>query len=564
MSNKTNILSRIRILPRLLIGFGVLVLLIAGLSGFAIYSGQASKFALERVSRFKLSEVLDQRVEKRIFEARMQVWMALATGEDEHWDKASDAFKIAHQKLQALLDNTITEERRAKVEALGVALVAYEQKVAEERDLRGKNPQLDSPEAKALLSAAATTAATLTEIAEPLSDAYENAANSAASEAKDEVATAIDVAIGIGLASIIAGIVMALVTARSIATPIKAMTSAMERLASREMNTEIVGLGRHDEIGEMAAAVAIFKDNMIEADRLKAAQEENERRAVAEKRRSMHEMADSFEARVGQLVNSVSTSATEMESTAQSMASTAEETDRQAAAVAAASEQTSANVQTVASAAEELTASIDEIARQVAESSRIAGNAVESARRTDLTAQTLAEGAKKIGAVVTLIQTIAGQTNLLALNATIEAARAGEAGKGFAVVASEVKSLAMQTARATTEIAEQVAAIQAASDETVGAIRDIIKTVMGINDTATAIASAVEEQGAATREISRNVQEASRGTQEVTSNIVSVQQAANDSGAAATQVLGAAGLLSRQADDLSHQVGDFLSTVRAA
>ncbi len=280
--------------------------------------------------------------------------------------------------------------------------------------------------------------------------------------------------------------------------------------------------------------------------------------------RVLDDLTRAFEAKVTELVGGLSAASSVMEDTAQSMSATASATNRQAAVVAAASDQTSTNVQTVASATEELTSSISEIARQVATSTEIAARAVDHARRTGDTARSLAEGAQKIGDVVTLIQSIAAQTNLLALNATIEAARAGEAGRGFAVVASEVKSLAGQTAKATTEISEQITAIQTASDETVTAIRNVVDVITEIDQIGTAIAAAIEEQGSATKEISRSVQEAARGTQEVNANISGVQRAADDTGAAATQVLGAAEQLSTQSKDLAGQVNRFLSDVRAA
>ncbi|MDB5360826.1 MAG: putative methyl-accepting chemotaxis protein [Rhodospirillales bacterium] len=348
-----------------------------------------------------------------------------------------------------------------------------------------------------------------------------------------------------------------------VSKPITAMTGAMKRLAERDMAAEIVGLGRGDEIGRMADAVQVFKEGMIEADRL-AAEQAAERQVKEKRTATLEALTRSFEAKVGQLTSALSSAATEMEATAQSMSATAEQTNQQSMTVASAAEQTAANVQTVATAAEELSCSIQEIGRQVAQSTKIADDAVDAAKRTDAVVQSLAEGAQKIGDVVKLIQDIAGQTNLLALNATIEAARAGDAGKGFAVVASEVKALANQTSRATDEISGQIARIQQATHQAVEAIRGIGATIGEVSQVAAAIAAAVEEQGAATREIARNVQQAAQGTQEVTSNIAGVKEAAATTGAAAAQVLGAAGDLSQQSSELATEVDGFLAGVKAA
>ncbi len=368
----------------------------------------------------------------------------------------------------------------------------------------------------------------------------------------------------IGLIAVAAASVgLIVLVRRRILSPIAALTGRMSRLAAGEVAEEIPGAARNDEIGAMAAAVQVFKDNKIEADRL-AVEKEAENDVKMRRARVLDDLTRTFETKVTELVGGLSSASSVMEETAQSMSATAAATNRQAAVVAEASDQTSTNVQTVASATEELTSSISEIARQVSTSTEIAARAVDHARRTGDTARSLADGAQKIGDVVTLIQNIAAQTNLLALNATIEAARAGEAGRGFAVVASEVKSLAGQTAKATTEISEQIAAIQSASDETVTAIRNVVDVITEIDQIGTAIAAAIEEQGSATKEISRSVQEAARGTQEVNSNITGVQRAADDTGTAATQVLGAAEQLSAQSKDLAGQVNRFLSDVRAA
>ncbi|MBL8805410.1 MAG: MCP four helix bundle domain-containing protein [Rhodospirillales bacterium] len=345
--------------------------------------------------------------------------------------------------------------------------------------------------------------------------------------------------------------------------PIQSMTGAMTVLAGGDMSAEIPGLQKTDEIGEMAKSVQVFKENMIEAERLRAAQAEEQQRQL-DRARKIEESVRRFETAVGEVVKTVSAAATELQATAQAMSGTAEETSRQSAAVAAASEQATQNVQTVASATEELGASIREISTQVAESNRMTADAAAQARASNDQVQSLDAAAQKIGDVVKLINGIAGQTNLLALNATIEAARAGEAGKGFAVVASEVKTLANQTAKATDEIASQIRAIQEATQLSVGSIRAIAQTVDKVNTTATAIASAIEEQGAATQEIARNVTQAAQGNQEVSRNISGVNEAAGQTGTAAGQVLDAAQELSRNSEALRREVDGFLREVRAA
>jgi methyl-accepting chemotaxis protein len=349
-----------------------------------------------------------------------------------------------------------------------------------------------------------------------------------------------------------------------VAKPIGAMTDAMTKLAKGDLTVEVPGTQRHDEIGEMAHSVQVFKDNAAEAERLRREQKEAEARAEAEKRKAMAELADKFSADVGAVVEAVTAASTQLETTAQSMSAVAEQTSQQSGAVASAAQQSAANVQTVSSATEELSSSSQEIGSQVSESAKIARTAVDEIAGANQQVLGLAEAAEKIGGVIDLIQDIAAQTNLLALNATIEAARAGEAGKGFAVVAQEVKSLAMQTAKATGEIGEHIVRVQAETKEAVTAIGSIGSTISRIDEIAASIASAVEEQIAATGEISRNVQEAANGTHEVTQNISGVSDGAQQTGAAATQMLSAVRNLSKQGATLRDKVDRFLADVRAA
>ncbi|MFC6392461.1 methyl-accepting chemotaxis protein [Methylorubrum zatmanii] len=349
-----------------------------------------------------------------------------------------------------------------------------------------------------------------------------------------------------------------------VSRPIGRMSAAMRRLAEGDTAAPVPYGRRGDEIGEMSAAVGVFRDNILRTRALE--QETALARASAEEQRKagMRAMADGFERAVGGILGTVTAAATELQATAQGMTAIATQTAGQSTAVAAAAEQAAGNVGMVAAAAEELGSSVQEIGRQVAGSAELAGIAAGEAGQTVVLVRDLSEAATRIGDVVALISTIAGQTNLLALNATIEAARAGDAGRGFAVVAAEVKELANQTARATEEISAQIARIQGATDETVSAIDGISTRIREISGVATGIAAAVEEQGAATQEIVRNVSHAATGTGEVTNNIAGVASAAEETGLAASQVLSSASELSRQAEHLSTEMSRFLATVRAA
>jgi methyl-accepting chemotaxis protein len=352
--------------------------------------------------------------------------------------------------------------------------------------------------------------------------------------------------------------------ARRITAPLQRMTVTMNDLASGNLDVEVPGVGRGDEVGEMAKAVEVFKSNAIARQSLEGERREAETRTVAGRKADMNRMADDFEAAVGQIVDAVSSASTQLELSAGTLTSTAERAEELATTVAAASEEASTNVQSVASATEEMSSSVNEISRRVQQSAQMASEAVGQAKATNDRVGELSKAASRIGDVVELINTIAGQTNLLALNATIEAARAGEAGRGFAVVASEVKALAEQTAKATGEIGQQISGIQAATQESVDAIREISGTIERLSEISSTIAAAVEEQGAATQEISRNVQQAAQGTQQVSSNIADVQRGATETGSASSQVLSAAQSLSGDSNRLKLEVGKFLDSVRAA
>jgi methyl-accepting chemotaxis protein len=351
---------------------------------------------------------------------------------------------------------------------------------------------------------------------------------------------------------------------KGLSQPIARLKSAMEALAGNDLRVEVPGTGRRDELGDMARTVEVFKKNGLEVERLQGEQQVIEKRAAEQRKAEMIKMADSFEGAVGQIIETVSSASTELEASAGTLTKTAERAQQITTTVAAASEEASTNVQSVASATEEMASSVNEISRQVQESARIASEAVGQARTTTDRVSELSKAATRIGDVVELINTIAGQTNLLALNATIEAARAGEAGRGFAVVASEVKALAEQTAKATGEIGHQITGIQAATQDSVNAIKEISGTIEKLSEISSAIAAAVEEQGAATQEISRNVQQAAQGTQQVSSNITDVQRGASETGSASSQVLSAAQSLSNDSNRLKLEVGKFLNSVRAA
>lgn len=370
------------------------------------------------------------------------------------------------------------------------------------------------------------------------------------------IGAAVGILIGVGLGFFVGQY--------GVARPIRDLVVMLQRLAGGDYDVAITGTERRDEVGDVAKAALVFKDNGLAKIRMQEEQKQAELRAVGERKADMNRLANEFQSAVGNIIESVASSSTELEAAAGSLTKTAETTQQLSTMVATASEEASANVQSVATASEELAASVNEISRQVQESSTIADQAVKQAEKTDARIAELSKAAGRIGEVVQLITAIAEQTNLLALNATIEAARAGDAGRGFAVVAQEVKALAAQTAKATDEISTQIGGMQTATDEAVIAIKEISETITRISGIAAMIASAVEEQGAATQEIARNVQQAAAGTEQVATTITDVDRGAGETGSASTQVLASAQSLSGESNRLKIEVDRFLSTVRAA
>jgi methyl-accepting chemotaxis protein len=388
-------------------------------------------------------------------------------------------------------------------------------------------------------------------------------ANAAGTMAAENFDDAIKLVVASLLLAMVVGCGAAILLVRDVSAGIKSIVTPMQALGQGDLTAMVPHQDEKTEIGSMADTLQVFKQALIAkkaADEAAALDAE----AKIERGRRVDNITREFEAMIGEIVETVSSASTELEASAGTLSSTAERAQTLTTAVAAASEEASTNVQSVASATEEMASSVNEISRQVQESARMAGEAVDQARKTNDRVSELSKAAARIGDVVELINTIAGQTNLLALNATIEAARAGEAGRGFAVVASEVKALAEQTAKATGEIGQQITGIQAATQDSVGAIKEISGTIEKLSEISSTIAAAVEEQGAATQEISRNVQQAAQGTQQVSSNITDVQRGAAETGSASSQVLAAAQSLSSDSNRLKLEVGKFLSTVRAA
>jgi methyl-accepting chemotaxis protein len=492
-------------------------------------------------------------------------------------DTLAAGLKNANKSIDEMLKLSHSPENRPRIEKLGSLAGNYSKGAQQIAGVRSEAIGLGAADAaekiaklnqEAIHIAREVTlpiAAELDTLASQIEHFANHRVEEETAEAAREMASAERISLIVGLCAMLVLVGTWLFSFVTIARPMRALTAAMEELAGGNFAVVLPGLGRKDEVGGVAGAVEKFKVVSEQKAHDEAEAKIRQDQIAAQQRKAdMIKLADSFEAAVGEIVETVSSASTELEASATTLTSTAERSQELTTMVAAASEEASTNVQSVASATEELSSSVNEISRQVQESARMANDAVDQARVTNDRVSELSKAASRIGDVVELINTIAGQTNLLALNATIEAARAGEAGRGFAVVASEVKALAEQTAKATGEIGQQITGIQAATQESVTAIKEISGTIEKLSEISSTIAAAVEEQGAATQEISRNVQQAAHGTQQVSSNITDVQRGASETGSASSQVLSAAQMLSGDSNRLKTEVAKFLDSVRAA
>ncbi|NVO13411.1 MAG: HAMP domain-containing protein [Rhodoplanes sp.] len=558
-------LSNVKILYKILGCFGLLLVVVAG----AVWFTATRMVAIDAeysaiIERDVAGMKAGLRANQEVFNFGRLTWRLIAETDPADQQRTLAELRAIEKDVSALLDGAKKDlpQFAARFETARTMFAAAHLEIAAIEKAAAANDKAAALRAgKALQPKTAELRQYMRSITADVEKSLQQRSDAATAEVMQTIKVTVA---SIGIA---AGLVLALafgVAQFGVAKPLGSLAGIMQRLAGGDLAAEVAGAERGDEVGLMARSVAVFKQNAVETLRLRKEQQEAEVRAAAARKQELAKLADGFESAVGTIVGAVSSAATELEAAASTLTHTAQTTQQHAGAVAAASEQASANVSSVASATNQMAASVNEISRQVSESTRITGEAVRQAEKTDARIGELSEAAGRIGDVVKLITAIAEQTNLLALNATIEAARAGEAGKGFAVVAQEVKALAAQTGKATGDISAQIAAMQAATEDSVGAIKEIGGTIGRVAEIAATIAAAVEEQGAATGEIARNVQQASAGTTEVARNISDVNQGAEETGAASAQVLSSAQSLSKDSNRLAHELDTFLATVRAA
>ena len=535
------------------------MLVIASLSTYSINSAHDTRAAYGTAFRRVNNETLDQRVEKRFLEARLNVWKTLATGDDTYRAKVEENLKLTRERIEQLKASTLDPQRHEGVQSMEAAIADYAAKAAKVLTFKGANQALMTPEGKQAIADMNAASEQLTRTADPLAASYESAAEQAKTEASEGLDLTISISLIAGVASMLLSLALSFFVSRSIVNPIRAITDAMRTLAGGDLSVRVPDGERH-EIGAMAAALRTFHEQAVENRRLVTEQERSREAAETAKKQALLEMADTIEREAGQAVEKVRQLCGSMAATAKSMATTAARTGANASDTAAAASQTLATAQTVASAAEQLTTSIAEITRQVAASSSVSRNAVVAGDSARESIAALSLQATQIGQVAQIIADIAARTNLLALNATIEAARAGEAGRGFAVVASEVKQLASQTARSTEEISRQINAVRDATGSAADAVGRIVSTIGEIDRISTSVAAAVEEQGAATAEIARSVNETASAANQVSQRTDDVRSAAEETDGQATEVRQSAELLESAVENLRISVNRAVRT----